>query len=196
MKKDWNKVYATATEPGPPAQVLLNNLHLLPATGSALDLACGLGANALLLASHGLQVEAWDSSAVAITKLRFFSLRQGQSVNTVTGDVGELALSGRRWDVIVVSHFLDRSLCVHLPNLLEPGGLLFYQTFTRHGSTERKPHNTDFLLAENELLRLFAGLQIRYFRDEGTTGNTLKGHRGESFLVAQRPISRLTHSPT
>jgi 2-polyprenyl-3-methyl-5-hydroxy-6-metoxy-1,4-benzoquinol methylase len=33
---------------------------------AALDLACGLGANALVLAKQGLTTEAWDISAIFI----------------------------------------------------------------------------------------------------------------------------------
>jgi tellurite methyltransferase len=195
MTKNWDTVYSSATAPGDAAEVLRNNIHLLPTSGKALDVACGLGANALLLASHGLQVEALDSSEVAVSKLRSFALEQGLTVNAVTGDAGALPQAGRRWDVIVVTHFLDRSLCAELPSLLNPGGLLFYQTFTRAGSIEASPRNLDFLLVDNELLALFAGLRIRYFRDEGTAGNTLKGHRGKSFLVAQQPLTRVNEKP-
>jgi len=45
---------------------LTQNQHLLPSQGTALDLACGQGGNSQLLAKAGLDVLAWDSSAVAI----------------------------------------------------------------------------------------------------------------------------------
>ncbi len=186
MKKDWNTVYSTAATPGEPAEVLLDNLHLLPTTGCALDAACGLGANALLLAQHGLQVDAWDASQVAVAKLNSFAVQRDLSVNAVVGNVSELVASRLSWDVIVISHFLDRNFCTQLPALLRPGGLVFYQTFTLACANDGGPRNPDYLLADNELLQLFAGLQIRYFRDEGSTGNRLKGHRGKSFLVAQK----------
>lgn len=187
MGKDWDGVYSGAIAPGEPALVLLTNRHLLPAAGRALDIACGLGANALLLARSGLQVEAWDSSAVAIKKLLSFAAQQGLSINAVIGDVIKLAEREQSWDVIVVSHFLDRSLCARLADMLNPDGLLFYQTFTMNGSSAQGPRNKDFLLTDNELLELFRSLKIRYFRDEGQTGDTSKGDRDKSFLVAQKP---------
>lgn len=49
-----------------PSQVLLDNSHLLPASGRALDLACGLGANALYLAKRGMTTSAWDLSPVQL----------------------------------------------------------------------------------------------------------------------------------
>ena len=187
MTKDWDTIYSAATAPGSPAEVLLDNLHLLPTTGCALDVACGLGANALLLAHRGLSVDAWDSSAAAIAKLRSFASQQQVSVSGVVGDVAGLALTHLTWDVLVVSHFLDRTLCEKLPSLLRPGGLLFYQSFTLACANEKGPRNPAYLLGDNELLRLFGQLRIRYFRDEGTAGNRQEGHRGQSFLVAQKP---------
>src|SRR3569623_483484 len=50
----WDARYREAGLPGAPATVLLENAHLLPREGTALALACGLGANALLLAEREL----------------------------------------------------------------------------------------------------------------------------------------------
>jgi cyclopropane fatty-acyl-phospholipid synthase-like methyltransferase len=186
MPGNWDVKYADATEPGRPAEVLAENLHLLPGSGRALDVACGLGANALQLARCNLDVDAWDSSAVAIRKLRSFATDQGLVVKTTTSDISALLTVGYRWDVIVIAHFLDRSFCARVPEILNSGGLVFYQTFTRTKVDNNGPVNPDFLLGENELLTLFPTFTIRYFRDEGLLGNTLKGKRGKSFLVAQK----------
>jgi len=59
-------------------------------------------------------------------------------------------------DVIVVSRFLQRSLCSKLCDALRPNGVLFYQTFTSGLS------NPDYLLKENELPELFASLTPCY----------------------------------
>ena len=68
----WDQRYADALAPNPPARVLTDNLHLLPAEGDALELACGLGGNALALAGAGLRTQAWDLSPVALAKLTSF----------------------------------------------------------------------------------------------------------------------------
>ncbi|MGB9671476.1 MAG: class I SAM-dependent methyltransferase, partial [Halothiobacillaceae bacterium] len=65
----WNSRHADA-ERSAAAWALREHVHLLPAAGDALDLACGLGANALRMAEHGLRVQAWDFSPVAIERLR------------------------------------------------------------------------------------------------------------------------------
>ncbi|PUD99067.1 MAG: hypothetical protein C3L24_11545, partial [Candidatus Sedimenticola endophacoides] len=61
----WDRRHGEAQGPGQVAEVLRQNLHLLPPWGRALDLACGRGANALLMARQGLRVSAWDLSPVA-----------------------------------------------------------------------------------------------------------------------------------
>ena len=174
----------------PPARVLLENAHLLPRGGVALDLACGLGANALLLASRGFEVVAWDSSSVAIDKLRTLARARGLTLQAEVRDVVRHPPEPGRFDVIVVSHFLDRNLTPHLITALRAEGLLFYQTFTRSRFGECGPHNADYLLADGELLVMFSPLQPMVYRDEGLVGTIDQGFRGQALLVARKAISR------
>lgn len=69
LQAKWDAINSENTETPKAAEVLLYNQHLLPEYGNALDLACGLGANALCLAKQGLWVEAWDVSYIALAKL-------------------------------------------------------------------------------------------------------------------------------
>lgn len=54
----WNARYEDSTSLPRVAPVLADHQYLLPRTGRALDLACGLGGNALCLAAHGLDTWA------------------------------------------------------------------------------------------------------------------------------------------
>ena len=47
-------------------EVLQDYVHLLPDSGRALDLASGLGGNAIFLAQQGLNTVAWDISRLAL----------------------------------------------------------------------------------------------------------------------------------
>lgn len=181
----WDARYREAGEPMP-ARVLSENLHLLPARGCALDLACGLGANALLLARCGLESFAWDSSPVAIEKLRAAAAAAGVAVHAELRDVVAQPPEPQGFDVIVVAHFLDRGLAPALVAALRPGGLLFYQTFTRARGGASGPRNPDYLLRENELLRLFSALQPIVYREEGTLGDLARGFRDQALLVAAK----------
>lgn len=182
----WDARYRDTAE-RPPARVLVENVHLLPPQGRALDLACGLGANALVLATHGLETLAWDSSAVAIERLRSLARARGVGVHAAVRDVVRQPPEPRNFDVIVVSHFLDRSLTAQLIAALRPHGLLYYQTFTRTRVGDSGPQNPAYLLEDGELLAMFAPLQPLVYREEGRVGNTHSGFRGQAMLVACKP---------
>lgn len=78
----WNHIYSqTGQKRYPPIEILAENDFLLPITGSALDVACGLGANAIFLAERGLTVTAWDISFVAIEQLKTYAVQQGLNIN-------------------------------------------------------------------------------------------------------------------
>lgn len=182
---DWDQRYRAApvTEVAA-ARVLVENRHLLPAAGTALDLACGLGGNALLLAAAGLETRAWDSSPVAIEKLRELARERGLRVNAEVRDVVRDPPEANHFDVIVVSRFLDRDLTPRLIQALRPGGLLYYQTYTRARVDDSGPRNEAYRLADGELRALFAPLQLVVYREEGRIGRLDQGLRNEALLVA------------
>ncbi|HET8808410.1 MAG TPA: methyltransferase domain-containing protein [Methylophaga sp.] len=185
----WDRRYQQCRDELPnAAEVLAQNQHLLPKTGTALDLACGLGANAILLARAGLNVTAQDISPVAIQQLQQTARQSGVEINAEVCDVMITPPSAEQYNVIVVSYFLERSLAPALINALKPGGLLFYQTWCLHKTAERGPTNPDFLLAENELLSLFADLTVRIYREESGLGDVSQGFRDRAMMVAERVV--------
>ena len=191
MSSDTNKwdVCYRQTRESSPAQVVLDNRHLLPASGTALDIACGLGANALLLAEHGLTTHAWDSSSVAIDKLRGRARAHGVSVETAVRDVVAHPPGPESFDIIVVTRFLERDLAPQLTRALRMGGLLFYQTFTRTRVSDVGPSNSDYRLADGELLVMFSALQVLVYREEGKVGDIRRGFRDEAMMVAKKRAS-------
>ncbi len=188
LERKWNEIYSQAApEAMQPVAVLSENLHLLPAAGRALELACGLGANAIALARTGLATQAWDISQVAVDKLNRFARDQGLSLVAEARDVMAEPPVADSFDVIVVSHYLERGLAPAIMAALKPGGLLFYQTFTREVTEDYTgPSNPDFRLERGELLRLFAGLTPLVYREEALVGDLRRGWRNEAMLVAQR----------
>lgn len=179
----WDQRFRSATEPNTPAHVLSANTHLLPANGRALEIACGLGGNALLLAEHGLGVEALDVSPVALAKLKGFAEQRGLQIDARQADLEAGELIAQHYDVIVCSHYLYRPLCAALQNALNEGGLLFYQTFTRDKLEPVGPSREDYLLQRNELTKLFAGLDVIYYREDGRHGNTSQGLRNVACFI-------------
>uniref|UniRef100_I1XEW4 Methyltransferase type 12 n=2 Tax=Methylophaga nitratireducenticrescens TaxID=754476 RepID=I1XEW4_METNJ len=186
-QQKWDQRYRSEIAVYPePSLVLTQNQHLLPQQGRALDLACGLGANALLMASLGLRTQAWDISSEALAKLNAEAQQRQLQIITEQRDVSATAPDNSRFDVIVVSQFLDRKLCPKLIDALKSGGLLFYQTFCRDKVDGSGPQNPEFLLTDNELLNLFAGLKLRVYREESTLGDTSMGWRNMAMLVGQK----------
>ncbi len=183
----WDAIYRQqAVSELTATPVLAENLFLLPEQGVALELACGLGANALLLAQRGLTVQAWDISAVAIEKLQQQAHQQNLTVQAKQVDIRPSSLPENSFDVIVISRFLDRSLCRGIIAALKAGGLIFYQTYTRQKLTDSPPHNPDFLLATNELLTLFTPLKTLVYQEHGLVGNLNLGERNEALYIGQQ----------
>ena len=183
----WNSHYrGAASAAGRASTVLLDNHHLLPAQGNALEIACGLGANAIFLARRGLLTRAWDISSVAVDQINRQARRDGLPLSAEVRDVLAEPPAAASFDVIVVTHFLDRSIVCHLIDALKVNGLLFYQTFTRSRVSNAGPVNNNFRLADNELLTLFATLRILVYREEACVGDVKLGFRDEAMLVAQK----------
>jgi len=183
----WNRIY-TMNQHGfyPPAMVLQMHSHLLPRHGTALDLACGKGRNAIYLCRHGLTTTAWDISNEAINQLNEYARSEGLSIDAQVRDVSGHPPEQNRFDVIVVSHFLDRTLMSSLIDALKTNGLLFYQTFTRLKVNETGPTNPDYLLEKNELLETFGHLDVLFYCDNADVGDTKQGLRNEAMIVVRK----------
>lgn len=182
----WDKIYGEEVQAGEAAWVLRENAHLLPQHGRSLDAACGLGSNALFLARRGLNSYAWDISPVAVEKLDSTARASQLTVHAQARDIAAMPPSPESFEVIIVSFFLDRAIFPHLIAALTPGGLLYYQTYTRSRVDDSGPRNEAYRLGANELLSLCSPLRVLAYRDEGTVGNPTLGLRNVSYIVAQR----------
>ncbi len=182
----WEACWARADGDAAPSRVLAENRHLLPAQGQALDLACGLGGNALLLAAHGLETHAWDWSEHAVARVQERARAGRLCVQGRVRDVVAAPPEAASFDVIVVAHFLERALMPRLQQALRPGGLLFVQTFVREAVSDRGPRRAEYRLEPNELLGLLPGLRLVVYREEGRIGDLSQGFRDEVLYVGQR----------
>ena len=181
----WDGLHEKASFSSP-ANVLVENSFLLPDQGSALDIASGLGANALFLAEQGLDVHAWDISSVALNKLQLKAKQKNLSISVKQVFIQPNCIPKNAFNVIVVSRFLDRSLCNAIMESLKPDGLLFYQTYVRDKLASSGPKNPDFLLARNELLKLFQPLKVVVYEENSLIGDLAYGERSEALFVGQK----------
>ena len=129
--------------------------------GAVLDVACGTGRHARLLASLGFEVDAVDRDP------QLFAGPPAQ-VKLLGADLeaGPWPYGERRFDAIVVTNYLHRPLLPTLAGALERGGLLVYETFAQGNERFGKPSNPAFLLAPGELLEAVRGrLRVIAFED-------------------------------
>jgi SAM-dependent methyltransferase len=128
--------------------------------GTVLDVACGSGRHVRLFASQGCTVTAVDRDAAAVEPLRGVA-------EIVVADIenGPWPFAGRRFDAVVVTHYLWRPLLPGLRDALADSGLLIYETFADGQQHIGRPSRPEFLLQPGELLRAFAGLHVLAFED-------------------------------
>ena len=191
IRTKWNKRYVDVHVPNQVINVLKLNQHLLPAQGKSLDLASGLGGNALRMAELGFSSHAWDISDAAVKKIQEFSRERKLSLSVRQSDISlhkeQQKMIEEGFDVIVISRFLLRDIIPSVIVALKPGGLIFYQTFVEASvETTDIPQSSHYRLQPNELLTLFSGLTLRYYREEGLQGDINYGFRNEAMLVAQK----------
>ena len=188
----WNQRHQLRDMPGPACRVLLEHRHLLPASGQALDVACGLGGNAVLLAEAGLCCDALDISEVAVTRLNAYAQGRELAIAAQLADVEKIGFefNPNQYDIIVVSYFLHRPLFPALAAALKPGGLLFYQTFVKASNVALSgPRNSDFYLHEKELPSQFHDLEIQYYVEAANAKNNTSN---VAELVARKPSTANT----
>lgn len=172
----------TVTRPDP-APLLRTFAQLLPPQGTALDLACGGGRNAVYLAGRGLKVTGIDWSEESLSKAKELARKTGTQVNWNHEDLESARLPGARFDVITCFYYRDPRLYPQIISALRPGGLLFYETFTREQLRfPTGPRNPAHLLVPGELLQSFGELEVLFYREtsheKGLAGVVARKHSG------------------
>lgn len=185
LREKWDLRHGGKAVLSPPSTVLARHLQWLPQTGRALDLACGTGSSALVLAERGFSVTAWDLSSVAVERVREEADARGLALDAEVRDVIAEPPPPASFDLIHVSHFLDRGLCAHLIEALRPSGLLLYQTWGPDPGTHEGPRDPAFRLREGELLQLFRGLAVRVYVEPGGLGQVEGLKPGLAMLLAE-----------
>lgn len=132
-------------------------IPLIKPGGTVLDVACGSGRHARLLAQRGLDVVAVDRDAQVIPGVRF---KQADLENG-----NPWPFPGEHFNGIVVTNYLHRPLFPHLLDALAPGGVLIYETFALGNERYGKPSNPEFLLRPGELRKAFGHLAVQGFEE-------------------------------
>ena len=133
----------------PPSSWVQRFASVIRRGGNVVDLACGDGRHARLLAALGCHVEAVDRNAEALASM--------DGVVGITTRVADLESDpwpyvAESFDGIVVTNYLFRPRLDDLVGMLKPGGVLIYETFMIGNEAFGKPSNPEFLLLPGELL--------------------------------------------
>jgi rhodanese-related sulfurtransferase len=162
-------------EPSPvagPSPWLLSNVALAPRGARTLDVACGRGRHALLLAGAGFPVRAVDRDPAQVAWLNALARRLQLPLDAAVVDLeqGEVDLGEEEWELVLVFNYLHRPLVPALTRALRPGGILLYETYTTEQAQRGRPTSPDHLLEPGELARLVAPLEVIRQREGETDG--------------------------
>jgi tellurite methyltransferase len=130
--------------------------------GVALDIACGVGQNAVWLAQQGLQVMGIDGSWIGLRRAQQTTKKLGidERVLFAQADLDQFRPAPHSVDFIVVMRFLSRDLYPSVEAALKPGGWLIMETFNLDFRKVRPDIDPAFLLNHGEWHDVFGKLRV------------------------------------
>lgn len=152
--------------------------------GTALDIACGKGRNAIYLAQRGFAVTALDISSVALEEGRRRAQQRGLEIDWQIGDLESTLLNHAAFDLIINFNYLQRSLFQSMRQAVRPGGHVIFETYLLDQAMIGHPKNPDYLLQHNELLDSFRGFRVLFYREGKFLDGNVEAFRAAIF--AQR----------
>ena len=193
---EWDEKYRAENDSAAnePAGFVQELLPLLP-QGPALDVACGAGRHALLLAARGQAVTAVDQSAVALEILERRARAAGFAVSWIRrprvtmeaagiylwqADLQQITLPVNAFALILCVNYLQRSLFAPMERALKLHGVLLIETYTQEQlAFAGGPRNPEYLLEPGELRLAFPALRTLFYRE-------LQAGKGIAGLIARK----------
>jgi SAM-dependent methyltransferase len=106
--------------------ILLVEMAQQLAPGTAIDLACGTGRNALYLAERGWAVAAVDGSETAIELVKRRSAARNLQVHARVADLTAttFTMPPDAFDLVLIAFYLQRDLFAKVKTATRPGGVV------------------------------------------------------------------------
>ncbi|HEX4451511.1 MAG TPA: methyltransferase domain-containing protein [Kofleriaceae bacterium] len=165
-----------------PNKLLVSTIEKLP-PGTALDLMCGQGRNALYEASRGWRATGIDYSAVGIDQARRAASERKLEVELVDADLDKTALGEAKYDLVSMLYAgADPKLIAKAQAALKPGGTFVYEYFAAGVATMEgaKP---------GELAKLFDGYDITLDEQVDDVPDWAMAHAKLQRFVARKPAT-------
>jgi len=134
---------------------------IVPPRRRALDVATGAGRHVLVLARSGFTVFGVDRRLDALRNAAALMKESGQPFRAWCADLTSSPLPRARFELVLVTRYLQRDLFPSLREALVPGGAIVYETFTeRQRAHGRGPTSPDHLLRAEELRIYFRDFEV------------------------------------
>ena len=132
----------------------------------ALDVAMGRGRHAQVLARAGYEVFGVDWQLDAVVDAVARGRVNGLVVHGWVADLTRYSLPHARFDLVVVTRYLQRDLFPSIRGAVVPGGVVLYETFTeRQPALGWGPRSPEHLLKPSELRDAFADLDVLFYEE-------------------------------
>lgn len=177
----WNQRFGDQPWPTEPSPWLTSNLDLLPEPAVALDIAGGTGRNALWVAALGWDVTVVDVSDVALSFAAARATELNVPLRTELADLSTSQVPRGPWDLILLFHYLDRTLFPRIEAVLAPGGLLIGSLATVANLERHQRPPLPYLLNEGELPSLLGNLETVAYEEGWQDG------RCDARFIARHP---------
>lgn len=155
----WEQMYRSGERgnENAPTILLIETLEKLPA-GTAIDLACGAGWNAVYMAERGWTVTAVDGSERAIELVEQRAAERGVRVQTRVSDLTkpDFMMPPDAFDLVLIAYYLQRDLFAKVKAAVRPGGVVIA---IAHTPEPGKPWS-EKRAAPGELRTFFEGWDI------------------------------------
>lgn len=158
----WDEKYATlqagSAESAPHLPAVFEPFaEVFPATGFALDLACGRGGAALWFARRGLSVRGLDVSPTAIGQAEALARAWGVAdvCHFEVVDLGDGLPAGPQAEVVTCLKYREPRLDQAILARLRPGGLLAISALSEVGAGPGR-----FRVRRGELTQAFGSLEV------------------------------------
>jgi SAM-dependent methyltransferase len=187
-RERWNRRYAAGDPHGTamPNEFLVAELATMT-PGTALDLACGAGRNAVWLAERGWRVTAVDFSSVALDRARELASSREVAIEWIDADVLAWSPRARHYDLVTMLYLQlptteRRDALRRAAEAVRPGGTLLVVGHDLLNLTEGVggPSQPDVLFTPDDIVADLSGFEVekaervrRSVTDDGTVRDAI-----------------------